>query len=316
MRRPIEDGLSLLVGAGIGMGLMYLLDPEAGSKRRQRVGKATGEMLGQGQSMLGSAFNTISETAAAAGHSFNDRAHSFADNLDVDDARAAGKRLHKRGLKLFNRASDSVSDTGDSITSTAGHFRDRLMRRIHAARNASGGMADRAAASLGYEREHSHIAGQTACAVGSLALGAGLWFLFDPRLGASRRAWAVNKGGRILRETGEFLRVSGRYVADKMQGAYAEGRTHLTNPPVSDDKLQEHIRAKLGHWVNHASAVEVSVMGGRVTLRGTLPADEIQKVYSGVTGLRGVVDVDNQLMAGDPSLASSIGTNRSIPTAM
>jgi hypothetical protein len=35
-----------------------------------------------------------------------------------------------------------------------------------------------------------------------------------------------------------------------------------------------------------------------------------------VTGLRGVVDVDNQLMAGDPSQASTLSANRSIPTAM
>jgi hypothetical protein len=318
MRRPLEDGLSLLVGAGIGMGLMYLLDPEAGPKRRQRVARATGEMMGQGQSMLGSAWETISETAAAAGNSIADRAHNFADHLDPDDARAAGKRLHKRGLHLFNRASDSVSDAGDSISSTAGSLRDRLMDRIHYARKNARGAADRTAAFMGYERPHSssRIAGQTACALGSLALGAGLWYLFDPQQGAGRRSWLVNKSGRILRETGSFLRTSGRYVSDKMQGAVAEGRTHLMNPPVPDEKLQEHIRAKLGHWVNHAGAVDVSVSAGHVTLRGVLPADEIPKVYSGVAGLRGVVDVDNQLMAGDPSQAASLGANRSIPTAM
>jgi hypothetical protein len=318
MRRPIEDGLSLLVGAGIGMGLMYLLDPEAGPQRRQRVAKATGEMMGQGQSMLGSAWHSVSETAAAAGNTIADRAHSFADHLDPGEARAAGKRLHKRGVKMFNRASDTVSDTSEGVMSRAGHLRDAFMDRIHFARKNARGAADRTAAFMGYERPHSssRIAGQTACALGSLALGAGLWYLFDPRLGAGRRSWLINKGRRVLRETGEFLRVSGRYVADKMHGAVAEGRTHLMNPPVPDEKLQEHIRAKLGHWVNHAGAIDVIVSGGHVTLRGLIPADEIQKVCSGVTGLRGVVDVDNQLMAGDPSQASTLGANRSIPTAM
>jgi hypothetical protein len=316
MRRPVEDGLSLLVGAGIGMGLMYLLDPEAGPKRRERLSKTTGELMGQGGSMLGNAWETISETAAAAGHSISDRAHNFADNLDPDDARAAGKRLHKRGLRFYNSASDTVSGTRDNISSRASDLRDRFMSRVQSARKSARGAADRAASSMGYEREHSHIAGQTACALGSKVLGAGLWYLFDPHQGAGRRSWLINKGGRVLRETGTFLRTSGRYVADRMQGAVAEGRTHLMNPPVPDEKLREHIRAKLGHWVNNASAIDVSVMNGRVTLRGTIPSTDIQKVCNGVIGLRGVTNVDNQLMGGNPSQATSMGSTGSIPTAM
>ncbi len=316
MRRPIEDGLSLLVGAGIGMGLMYLLDPEAGQSRRQRLSKATGDMLGQGGSMLGNAWETISDTAAAAGHSIADHARHLNDNLDPDEARAAGERLHKRGLKFYNRAADSVSDTRNSITDRAGDIRDRVMSRFHSARTSARNAADRAASSMGYEREHSHIAGQTACALGSLALGAGLWYLFDPNQGAARRSWLINKSGRILRETGTFLRTSGRYVADKMHGAVAEGRTHLMNPPVPDEKLQEHVRAKLGHWINNAGAVDVSVTGGRVTLRGTIPSTEIDKAAKGVLGLRGVTGVDNQLIGGDPSQATTGGSTRPISTAM
>jgi hypothetical protein len=266
--------------------------------------------------MLGNAWETISDTGAAAGHSLADRAHDLSDNLHPDEARAAGQRLHKRGVKFYNRAADSVGDTRDNITDRASDIRDRILNRFHAARKTARGAADRAASSMGYEREHSHIAGQTACAIGSLALGAGLWYLFDPNQGAARRSWIIDKSGRILRETGTFLRTSGRYVADKMHGAVAEGRTHLMNPPVPDEKLREHIRAKLGHWMNHAGAVDVSVMNGRVTLRGTIPSTEIQKVCNGVLGLRGVTDVDNQLIGGDPSQATTSGSTRPISTAM
>jgi hypothetical protein len=216
---------------------------------------------------------------------------------------------------LFNSAAETASDTRDSLMSRFSDVRDRFRSGTRDARRGVRSAADRAAASLGYEREHSHIAGPTACALGSLALGAGLWYLFDPNQGPGRRSWLMNKSGRILRETGTFLRTTGRYVSDKMQGVVAEGRTHLMNPPVPDEKLTEHVRAKLGHWVDHAGAVDVTVVNGHVTLRGTLPATEIQKVCNGVLGLRGVTDIDNQLMAGDPSLASRMGTG-SIPTAM
>jgi len=310
MRRPIEDGLSLLVGAGIGMGLMYLLDPEAGQKRRQQFRQRTGDALNTSGSMLGGAWESISETARAAGHSIADHAHHLTDNVSLDpsDARAAGQRLHKRGVGLFSSAASSIGDTRDSL-------RDGFMGRVRDARRSARGVADRAASSMGYERPHSHIAGQTACAVGSLALGAGLWYIFDPSQGASRRSWLVNKGGRILRETGEFLRVSGRYVSDKMHGVVAEGRTHLMNPPIPDETLVEHIRAKLGHWVDNAGSIQVSVMNGHVTLRGTIPSIDIPKVCSGVLGLRSVVDVNNQLVGGDPSRATT-GSNASVPTAM
>jgi hypothetical protein len=305
MNRKVEDGLSLLVGAGIGMGLMYLLDPDKGSQRRQRIAQRTSDALGSSSTMIGDAWESISDTARAAGHSVADRARGMSDYApDPSAARDAGRRLHKRGSRLFDSASSAIGDV-----------RDRWMHRARDARDSARNVTDRAAGALGYERPHSHIVGQTTCALGSLALGAGLWYLFDPRLGASRRSWLMNKGGRILRETGEFLRVSGRYVSDKMQGVVSEGRTHLMNPPVPDETLQEHIRAKLGHWINHASAVDVCVSDGHVTLRGTLPAEEINKACSGVLGLRGVRDVDNQLTAGDPSLATSTSF-RSAPTSI
>jgi osmotically-inducible protein OsmY len=312
MKRPIEDGLSLLIGAGIGVGLMYLLDPDSGSKRRHYLSKMSGDALGNTGSRLSDAWESVADTARAAGNSLSARTSRAASNIDPRAARNAGKRLHRRGLHLLSSASDMVSSASDSISDT----RDSMLSRFRGAKRSAQSVADRAASSLGYEREDSHFVGQGICALSSLALGAGLWYLFDPRLGRSRRSWLYDKAGRIVHETGDFLRVSGRYVSDKMHGVASETRSHLMNPPVTDEKLREHIRAKLGHWIEHAGAVDVNVTKGRVTLRGTIPSTEIAKACSGVMGLRGVTDVDNQLMGGDPSLATSSGSGQSMPTSL
>ena len=78
MRRPIEDGLSLMLGAGLGVGLMYLLDPEKGSQRRQRLSQATTETLGSTGAMLGTALHAVTDTARAASHSVVEHAASWA----------------------------------------------------------------------------------------------------------------------------------------------------------------------------------------------------------------------------------------------
>lgn len=304
MRRPLEDGLSLMLGAGLGLGLMYLLDPERGPQRRGRLSKATNQTLGRTGALVGSAWHTVSDTARAASNTVSEHARDWSNQITPEEARAAGKRLHRRGQRVVDSATSQFTDT-----------RDRLMDRVRGARESVRSVADRAASQMGYEREHSHIVGQTTCAIGSLALGAGLWYLFDPRLGYARRSKLLGMGARCLRETGSFLRSTGSYVSGKMQGVVAEGRTHLMNPPVTDEKLHEHIRAKLGHWVDHASAVDVCVVNGHVTLRGTLPSTEIPKVYSGVMGLRGVTGVDNQLVGGDPSRATSNGPSTSTTSA-
>jgi hypothetical protein len=43
MKRVIEDSLSLIAGAGVGMAIMYLLDPESGQSRRRMIAKTARE---------------------------------------------------------------------------------------------------------------------------------------------------------------------------------------------------------------------------------------------------------------------------------
>jgi hypothetical protein len=151
------------------------------------------------------------------------------------------------------------------------------------------------------EREH-HYAGQTACAIGSMALGAGLIWALDPRLGRSRRAWLRNKSMHWLHETGDFFRATGRHVTGRMRGQVAEARGYFRSyQPVSDETLCARVRSSLGHAVPNAGAIEIMARDGHVMLRGDCTADEINALRNAVLEVRGVSSVDVQPSQPAPS---------------
>jgi hypothetical protein len=61
----IESGLTLLGGLAIGAGLMYLLDPEEGRGRRKYIRKATSGALHSAGDMLGSAYESVADSASS-----------------------------------------------------------------------------------------------------------------------------------------------------------------------------------------------------------------------------------------------------------
>jgi hypothetical protein len=75
----------------------------------------------------------------------------------------------------------------------------------------------------------------------------------------------------------------------------AELRGRLRRDDVSDDKLRERVRARIGSVVGHGSGVETQVTDGMVTLRGPVLSEEIDRLLRRVQNVRGVRDVVNQL---------------------
>src|SRR5439155_17215224 len=61
--------------------------------------------------------------------------------------------------------------------------------------------------------------------LGLLALGRGAMWLMDPARGRGRRAWLGQKATRRLNETGDFMRATGRHLANKSKGYYYETRS-------------------------------------------------------------------------------------------
>ncbi len=216
MKRPVEDGLSLLVGAGIGVTLLYLLDPAAGPQRRKIIRETAADGLSR------------AERAASAG----------VDYLHSAVARASNSPAAVQGLAAsgVNAAKSAYEGFTGNIREGAEHY-ERLARETgeamsgkvserlrHLGNNAAqlkqqavshyGDWLNRSTKALGRDEDH-HYVGQTTCALGSLALGAGLVYLLDPAEGTHRRERVVATTLRAVSETGDFFRKVGRRMVGR-----------------------------------------------------------------------------------------------------
>src|SRR5690349_19844859 len=86
MRRALEDSLSLLAGVGVGTALMYLLDPDNGSDRRERMSQSTREALSTAGETMSDASHRIAKSARSAwselGSNLNDQYDDGADAIN------------------------------------------------------------------------------------------------------------------------------------------------------------------------------------------------------------------------------------------
>lgn len=125
--------------------------------------------------------------------------------------------------------------------------------------------------------------------------GAGLMYLLDPDLGNRRRALVRDQLVRACHVTGDAMDATSRDVRNRARGVVAELRSRLLPGDVSDDVLQERVRARLGQVIRYAHAVDVAVDDGRVTLRGPALTDDVARIVRRVGRVPGVRDVDNRL---------------------
>lgn len=130
----------------------------------------------------------------------------------------------------------------------------------------------------------------------SAGLGAGLMYLFDPRFGRRRRALLRDKAVHAAHKTRDAVDVTSHDAANRLQGLRAGlGSLWQADEPVSDQVLAERVRARLGRYCSHPSAVEVHAAQGRVTLGGPILAEEEGPLVKAVGRVRGVREVENQL---------------------
>jgi hypothetical protein len=132
--------------------------------------------------------------------------------------------------------------------------------------------------------------------VGAAAVGAGLMALLDPQSGKRRRAVIRDRSARAARKLGETAGKRWRDLTNRGTGAVAKvQRLGRDEEVVTDDVLQERVRAKVGHLVANPSSIEVTAQIGVVTLTGPVLAEEVDRLLRGVRSVRGVSGVENQL---------------------
>lgn len=343
-------GLSLLGGALLGAAVMYVLDPENGRRRRQylsdksadaldsavhrardlgsvvadRASDWTGRLADHANDWSDSVSSGVADRASDASDAasdrwsdLKDRAGDWSDSasraaragmsaLHLDAVRerlgSVGHQLWRRARHLGRHASDSANDYADNLT-------ERALARSHAARHALAKTIDPE-----HVRGTGHAVGWSAAGVGTVALGAGLMYLFDPRLGRGRRARLMDQTAACLRDTGATFRRTGRDLMNRARGfgheasgqaarwsSSAARATGLSGDAldVDGERLLHRIRSELGHILSTPTDVQLMCDAeGRVTLYGQIPANEVDATLACIRAIPGVTEVNNHAAAG------------------
>lgn len=131
--------------------------------------------------------------------------------------------------------------------------------------------------------------------IAGAAAGSALMFMLDPGSGRRRRALVRDQAVRATRKTREELDATARDLANRTSGLGAAAKQRWSNSSVSDQKLVERVRAKLGHVCSHPRAIEVEAHDGRITLRGPVLSSEATGVLSTAGAVPGVTSVHSEL---------------------
>jgi hypothetical protein len=127
------------------------------------------------------------------------------------------------------------------------------------------------------------------------ALGAGLVYMLDPQSGGRRRALVRDKMTHAARLTRDAVDATSRDIANRSRGLAVATRARFRSENVSDEVLARRVRAKLGRWSSHPSAIAVILDRGNVTLSGPILTHEAPALITAVQGVRGVQSVSNAL---------------------
>lgn len=149
------------------------------------------------------------------------------------------------------------------------------------------------------------MAGNSFRMLTGLAVGAGLMYYFDPDRGRRRRALIRDQLDSTVRRLENQVDMAVRDFSNRASGMLAECESALGSETPTDQVLAERVRAKMGRYVSHPGAIDVTTHDGRVILSGPILANEVDSFVSAVRHVRGVKDVENRFdvheMAGDIS---------------
>jgi len=318
--------VSFIGGALAGAAAMYLMDPEQGERRRRMIASQAGDCMEGAKDLLQSGWERVSDYAGDVGHTIADKAHEYGSRISdmahdsasdwsgrAQDAGAsladtAGGWLSRGGkmLRSYGRqAQDYVPSTSD-IRDNLSDYGKSLWKQVRGQGEDLSYRARKQARS--YLGERSPVIPVTLTAIGCCAIGAGIMYIVDPRLGRARRAWLLDKSRSIVNRTGKSFYRTGRHMANKAKGAVAEARG------AGEDvyqELVERVQSSIKGLLNDPKDVQVSCdMSGTVTLVGRLASEQTDRVVRMVESVPGVQSVINRI----ERIGSSSGSrNQGVP---
>ena len=131
--------------------------------------------------------------------------------------------------------------------------------------------------------------------VAGMITGVALAYVLDPVSGRRRRALMRDKfvrAGNTAHETVEGAAID---LANRARGAAAEARSAMQPERVDDARLIERVRAELGRVTTHPRSLDVTAVGGIVTLSGPVLEGEADRIMRAVRKVGGVQAVEDQL---------------------
>ena len=127
------------------------------------------------------------------------------------------------------------------------------------------------------------------------AVGTAAMYLFDPDLGRRRRALIRDKAVRAQTETREIVDAGVRDLTNRATTLGRRATSPFKRRRTTDDRLAERVRAKMGRYVAHPGAIEVTAAGKDVTLSGSILSHERDELLLAVQSVNGVGNVVDKL---------------------
>jgi len=171
--------MSLVGGVGIGAGILYLLDPDKGARRRHDLMESASDLASSAKDYAGEAFGHVGSAVGSALGSARDY---------------AGEKLSS----ARDYADDAMGDAGGYASKSWG--RARRGARDFIQRQTFG------------ETRGEHRLGVTLCALGSMALGAAVMYAFDPASGRNRRRYLREQAGNLGSQASEYAQQAGQAI--------------------------------------------------------------------------------------------------------
>jgi hypothetical protein len=127
------------------------------------------------------------------------------------------------------------------------------------------------------------------------SIGAGLSYFFDPVAGNRRRALARDQINHLCNKAGDAADATWRDLQNRAYGVFAELTGVFRADMADDDVLVERVRSKMGRYVSHPAAIEVSAQSGTICLSGPILTHEVDDLFCAVRSVRGVRDIEDHL---------------------
>ena len=131
--------------------------------------------------------------------------------------------------------------------------------------------------------------------IGVAAGTAAATYFFDPDQGRRRRARLRDKATSVQTEVGRVVRDGRRDLANRTSSLAGRTRSMFGRSDPSNRVLAERVRAKMGRYVAHPGAVEVSATRGCVILTGSILSHEHHDFIAGIADVPGVQDIYDRL---------------------